>query len=135
MYDALAGTWAALPAQLSFTEHIQPIFEQLCAGQWVNEGFLALFGWDAPNNFSREDFMQRLPAGAGQGQDASHAAFRRQVFKFFRDPSAQDQQPSQWPPIYGDAYYSFPSGPHIALALTQTRYNFLTAWANGEFFG
>lgn len=132
MYDALAGTWAALPAQVSFTEHIQPIFEQLCAGQWVNEGFLALFGWDAPNNFAREDFMQRL-AGLDEGQDASHAAFRRQVFKFFRDPSAQDQQPSQWPPIYGDAYYSFPSGPHIALALTQTRYNFLTAWANGEF--
>lgn len=128
MYDALSQSFTAPPKQPSFTEHIQPIFEQLCDGQWVNEGFAALFGWNAPNDFSRDEFMERLAIA-----DQSHAALRRQIFKFFRNPGATDQQPTQWPPIYGDAYYSFQGTPRVALALTPTRYAFLQAWVDGHF--
>lgn len=132
MFNALATNWTDLPKRPSFTEHILPVFKQLSDAQWVNEGFAALFGWKAPHEFLREDFIEDL-ATLDKKPDTSHAVRRRQIFKFFRDPQAMQAQPSQWPPLYGDAAYSFPDSPHVLMALTPTRYNFLKLWAEGDF--
>src|SRR5262249_7782838 len=50
----------------------------------------------------------------------------------FRAPAVVDNDPSKWPQMYGDAM-DVPNSPRANLTLTNTQYQFLVDWANGNF--
>ena len=49
---AFSASMLTKPAKPSFNNDIRPIFERLSRLQWVNKGFAAAFGWQAPNNLA-----------------------------------------------------------------------------------
>lgn len=118
----------------SFTDDILPLFRQCVDAQWVNAGFLALFGWKGAYEFLREDNLLKLSA-APTGKGDPFEELRRQIFYAFRDPDAGAFEPLKWPPLYGDAFGSFdvPLGPREGFAVTRTLYRFLKQWADGNF--
>jgi hypothetical protein len=137
MYDVIRNAISNLlipkPAKPSFTEDILPLLRQCVDAQWINAGFLALFGWRAPYEFLREDYLLKL--SAAPGKDDPFKELRRQVYYSFRDPNASSFEALQWPPLYGDAFGSFdsPLGPREGFAVTPTLYRFLGQWASGDF--
>jgi hypothetical protein len=134
--DAISNLLIPKPGVPSFTRDILPLLRQCVDAQWVNAGFLALFGWKGPNEFLRSDYLLKLSAAPGKDKDDDpFKELRRQVFYSFRDPSAADFHPLQWPPLYGDAFGSFdsPPGPREGFAVTPTLYRFLGQWAAGNF--
>jgi hypothetical protein len=139
MYDVIRNTISNLliPKQdvPSFTNDILPLLRQCVDAQWVNAGFLAMFGWQSPNDFLRKDYLTKLAtAPRSKNEDPFHE-LRRQIFYQFRNPGASDFNPIQWPPIYGDAFGSFdnPPGPREGFAVTKQLYGFLGKWADGNF--
>jgi hypothetical protein len=132
IFDGIAGAViSGPPDKPSFTRDILPIFQRLTQYQWVNNGFFVQFGWLGPNDFTRPDYLARLSASGNEFQE-----LRNQLCNMFRDPSATVFQGWQWPPIYGDALSSFPTGaesPRSALSLTSTMYGYLTSWRDGKF--
>ncbi|HEY3841601.1 MAG TPA: LodA/GoxA family CTQ-dependent oxidase, partial [Bryobacteraceae bacterium] len=81
MYDVIVDTitGSLIPARQkpSFTHDILPILQQCVDAQWVNSGFLAIFGWQSPNEFLREDYLRKLAAAPGDGDP--YQELRRQV--------------------------------------------------------
>jgi hypothetical protein len=137
MYDVIRDTISNLlipkPSRPSFRHDILPLLSQCVEAQWVNAGFLALFGWQSPNDFLRRDYLQKLAAAPGETDP--YKELRRQVYYSFRDPGGSGFEPLQWPPLYGDAFGSFdnPPGPREGFAVTATLYRFLGQWASGVF--
>ena len=137
MYDVIRDTISNLlipkPVRPSFSKDILPLLRQCVDAQWVNAGFFALFGWKAPNEFLRQDYLLKL--SAAPGIDDPFKELRRQVYYSFRDPNGASFDPLQWPPLYGDAFGSFdlPPGPREGFAVTKTLYRFLGQWAAGDF--
>ncbi len=141
MQDALNGQLVKLPKTPSFTNDILPLLSQFNDAQWVNKGFLAQFGWGAPNDFLDPALLAKLAtkptADAGSTTGAMkgdpYGELRRQIFNSFRNPGAAQFVPQAWPPIYGDAFGSFTPSPRDGFAVTQTLYNYLQQWALGNF--
>ncbi len=133
IFDTLNGSVLSAPAKPSFTHDILPLLRQCVDAQWVNSGFLALFGWKSPNEFLREDYLRKL--AAAPTADDPYQELRRQVVYSFRDPAATSFEPLKWPPLYGDAFgsYDSPPGPRVGFAVTKTIYGYLTQWLNGNF--
>lgn len=137
MYDVIRDTISNLlipkPTRPSFNKDILPLLGQCVDAQWVNAGFLATFGWRAPYEFLRKDYLLKLAAAPGNGDPFKE--LRRQIYYSFRDPDAALFEALQWPPLYGDAFGSFdsPPGPREGFAVTRTLYRFLGQWANGDF--
>jgi L-Lysine epsilon oxidase N-terminal/L-lysine epsilon oxidase C-terminal domain len=137
MYDVVRNAISNLlipkPTKPSFTRDILPLLRQCVDAQWVNAGFLALFGWRSPNDFLRPDYLLKL--SAAPTKDDPFRELRRQVYYSFRDPGATAFNPLQWPPLYGDAFGSFdtPPGPREGFTVTATLYRFLGQWADGNF--
>lgn len=133
VFDTMLSGMLARPAQPSFTNDILPVLRQLSQCQWVNAGFLAQFGWQAPNDFTRPDFLMKLARPPGKHD--LFQEFRRQIFLMFRNPGAQLFDPLKWPPIFGDAFGNFdaPPSPRAAFAVTPTLYAFLGQWMQGNF--
>lgn len=135
LYDVYQEWWIAPVATPSFTEHIYPVLRQFSDGQWVNYGFHVQFGWGGPQDFLRPEYIRRLAtitkSASGETTDI-YKALRRQVLHLFRTPGDLDADPSKWPQMYGDAM-DVPGSPRANLTLTATQYNFLLAWANGNF--
>ena len=72
MYDLIEdrntpSSLPGYPGTVSFTKHILPIFERMCGLQWVNAGFAEEFGWRAPHDFLRPDFIARLATLSAEG--------------------------------------------------------------------
>ncbi|HEY4084730.1 MAG TPA: LodA/GoxA family CTQ-dependent oxidase [Bryobacteraceae bacterium] len=133
MLDTITGSLIPARQKPSFTDDILPILQQCVDAQWVNSGFLAIFGWKSPNEFLREDYLERLAAAPADGDP--YLELRRQVVYSFRDPSATSFEPLKWPPLYGDAFgsYDSPPGPRVGFAVTPTIYGYLTQWLAGNF--
>ncbi|MFN0111144.1 MAG: LodA/GoxA family CTQ-dependent oxidase [Blastocatellia bacterium] len=135
MYDiayqvAVEQSWLTLPAQISFTEHIYPIFERFNNLQWVNNGFYLDFGWGSPGDFLSPQNLSRLSSNAPEQQP-----FRQQIFNSFRNPDYAEAQPNALPPFYGDGVANIPldGNPRNWLAVTQVQYDWLKQWAAGDF--
>lgn len=137
MYDVVRNAISNLliPKQKrpSFRKDILPLLRQCVDAQWVNGGFMALFGWKAPHEFLRSDYLLKLSAAPTQADPFKE--LRRHVFYSFRDPGSSTFDPLKWPPLYGDAFGSFdnPPGPREGFAVTATLYRFLGQWAEGDF--
>jgi hypothetical protein len=137
MYDVIRDTISNLlipkPAKPSFTKDILPLLRQCVDAQWVNAGFLTIFGWKSPNDFLRKDYLFKL--SAAPDRDDPFKEIRRQVYYSFRDPNGASFDPLRWPPLYGDAFGSFdvPAGAREGFAVSNTLYRFLGQWADGDF--
>jgi hypothetical protein len=131
--DALSGSLLTTPKTTSFTRNILPLLRQFSEAQWVNFGFAAQFGWQAPNDFLRPDILAKL--AAAPGDDDPYGELRRQVFLSFRNPGSTTFEPLAWPPIYGDAFgsYDTPAVARDGFAVTKTIYNNLKQWSAGKF--
>jgi hypothetical protein len=49
--------------RVSFTEHILPMLQQNSDAQWVNAGFVDMFGFNAPHDFHNEEYLKKLSFG------------------------------------------------------------------------
>jgi hypothetical protein len=131
--DAISNLLIPKPVRPSFSKDILPLLRQCVDAQWVNAGFFAIFGWKAPNEFLRQDYLLKL--SADPGKDDPFKELRRQVYYSFRDPNGASFDPFRWPPLYGDAFGSFdvPPGVREGFSVTKTLYRFLGQWAAGDF--
>jgi hypothetical protein len=130
------------PARVSFNSDVRPILERLNELQWVNKGFLAMFGAGAPLNFADPALMQKLSfAPESSLYPDPYAELRRTVYNSFRAASGTETDKNGWPPIYGDTFgYSDPDNA-VEVAAHQhlqlpAYYDFvLSAWVAGRFDG
>ncbi|SEC52005.1 hypothetical protein SAMN04489761_3215 [Tenacibaculum sp. MAR_2009_124] len=111
-----------------FYEHIYPMLERMTNTQWVNEGFAMLFGHNSPSDFTNPEFVAMLAS-----PDQSSQEVRQKVFEWFRDPSSEAYKPQQVPPFYGDGFGEYEGLSIVDLPITQTQFNRLQKWAEGEF--
>ncbi|HLI56607.1 MAG TPA: LodA/GoxA family CTQ-dependent oxidase [Actinomycetota bacterium] len=128
IYDAQSRWRGSATAQPSFARDILPLFCQLVDAQWVNAGFLAQFGWGAPNDLLRPELLARLARPEVEFQE-----LRRHIFYLIRDAAATMRNDVQWPPIYGDAFGNYEQSPKVLFAYTATIHARLTAWMEGRF--
>jgi hypothetical protein len=131
MYDVVYDLFAdALipPAKPAFWRDIWPIFQRLNTSGGVNSGIWMAFGDGSPSDFNQIDVLARLA-------DPSEYArpFRESLFVRFRNPTATVEDQPALPPFYGDAFDDYKGVPATGLSLTKTQYNWLRAWAVGDF--
>src|SRR5690606_31978642 len=71
----------------------------------------------------------------GRLADTSVAArpLRERLFAWFRDPGASLERLDALPPFYGDAFGDYTGVPATGLPVTATQYQWLQAWAEGDF--
>ena len=80
------------PVRPSFTDDIYPVFERMSRLQWVNAGFAAGFGWNAPSDFTRPEWIDRLRDGSVANQET-----RRTLNNAFRHDNVDAWSPAPWP--------------------------------------
>jgi len=133
LYDAYQNKWLTPVATPSFTEHVCPLLRQFSECQWVNWGFYLQFGWGAPNDFRRPDYLYKLSTITrdASGVTDVYKELRLQVLHLFRQQDDTTDDPGKWPQVHGDA--AGLDSPRASLALTATQYGFLQQWANGDF--
>jgi hypothetical protein len=137
LYDVLVDTyqnkWLMPVTRPSFREHIYPLLRQFNDTQWVNWGFYLQFGWGAPNDFQRADYLHKLSTITRDhsGITDVYKELRLQVLHLFRQQGDTSNDPGKWPQVHGDAAGLV--SPRAYLALTATQYNLLSLWANGSF--
>jgi hypothetical protein len=132
----------AVPQRVSFHEHVRPILERLNKLQWVNKGFLAMYGAGAPMNLSDPQLMRKLgtPPESSLYPDP-YAELRRTIYNSFRTATGTDIAMSAWPPMYGDTFgYTDPANAAEVAAQTYFRLPpyfdyILNAWVRGQFVG
>ncbi len=117
------------PQRPSFQRDIRPLFERMSRLQWVNAGFAAAFGWNAPNDLTRPEWMARLGDPGPDGKE-----MRRTIANHFRSFDRDSWSPTPWPWLCGDAM-NVPAAetPRQNTALTATQLGFLQQWSNGDF--
>ncbi|MFA0964550.1 LodA/GoxA family CTQ-dependent oxidase [Roseivirga sp. BDSF3-8] len=94
-----------LPKRIYFQRDVRPILERLNELQWVNKGFLSMFGAGAPMNFSDVALMKKLShCPESQTYPDPYMELRRTVYNSFRPAKSTTYTQGAWPWIYGDAY-------------------------------
>lgn len=135
LYDLYAQAgWMQASAAISFSDDVYPILQRLSGLQWVNQGFATLFGHNGRYDFENAAFVAQLSATVPAGEYDPNAELRRQVFNSFRPPNPPDGNQLPWPWVYGDAM-EVPAGnsPRQNATITQTQYDILQRWRNGDF--
>lgn len=131
----------AVPQEISFHQHVRPILQRLSEMQWVNKGFLAMFGAGAPMNFSDPKLLKKLssvPLDTSVYPDP-YVELRRTVYNSFRSTNSQTADVGAWPWNYGDAYgYTNPDPTVPPSATTYLQlppvYDYiLSNWVGGLF--
>jgi L-Lysine epsilon oxidase N-terminal/L-lysine epsilon oxidase C-terminal domain len=123
-----------LPHTISFNEHVRPILERLNGLQWVNGGFAAMFGEDAPMNFGDKTLMQKLSLLPNDTHSRdTYAELRRTIYNSFRTMDSLAVEPRTWPWIYGDAYGYSDNAASEYLALPSLFDYILQNWVKGNF--
>jgi len=136
----LAAGMMELPKRISFHEHVRPILQRLGQLQWVNKGFLSMFGAGAPMSFSDPDLLKKLAeAPISSLYPDPHAELRRTIYNSFRPTNSTYIAEGAWPWIYGDVFgYTepIPGTPPSAgtyLKLPPFYDYVLQAWVKGDF--
>ncbi|MGR9272892.1 LodA/GoxA family CTQ-dependent oxidase (plasmid) [Rhizobium leguminosarum] len=140
MYDLMIEVFTSagelsMPNDVSFMRDVLPQLQRLSGLQWVNKGFAAMFGAGAPFDFFSPHLIDRLATKyTGKPDDDPNQELRRTIYNAFRSLSATSDEPSLWPPIYGDAEGSFsPDSPRNSLMLPGYQAAILRAWVGGRF--
>jgi hypothetical protein len=144
MYDVVQDLfigkgWQAPPERVVFWRDIAPLLDRLVNQQWVNQGAYMLFGPGSPGDFTAPERLARLadPGDGARGErEAVFRLFRRPVAPWHEPPARAvlpPPEPAQLPPFYGDGFGEYEGIAIDELALTQTQYGQLEAWAAGDF--
>ena len=135
MYDLLrdvfidAGDLPAVPAQVSFSNDVLPIFERLAGLQWVNAGYASAFGHGGTLDLLSPQVVAKL-----SDDSAANKAFRYEIFNSFRDFDKDSWSPAGWPWLYGDAMeLPFAHTPRQNAMLARHQLLCLARWAEGSF--
>lgn len=120
--------WFPPKEKIIFYRDIYPILHRMSSTQWVNEGFFMLFGTNSPSDFENPEFIAQL-----ESPDPAHEAERKRVFEWFRDRNSTVYEPAKIPPHYGDLFGDYNDLPAVDLAVTDTQYDMLRRWAEGDF--
>jgi hypothetical protein len=129
MSEACSGT--KIPANLSFVQHIYPIFLRQNGYQWVNEMALRGHGPDKDGNFLNADILKRL-----RDNSAANQLFRQSIFARVRNPKtkAKDQANYNYMPILsGDEGDCEEGKPDRWMYLLESQFAMLEQWALGKF--
>ena len=138
MYDVVedmnvqAG-WSEMPAlPLSFMTYIYPTFRRVALMEWVTQAANLRRGWMAIGDLRDPDYVARLA-----DPDPANAAFRQSIFDLFRDPynlsdTAYVEEQLKIPYMLGDGV-NFDGSPLQWFQFPKTQYEYLRAWAAGEF--
>jgi hypothetical protein len=126
---AIQAKLLSAPGRPSFQNDIRPLFERLSHLQWVNAGFAAAFGWQAPNNLATPEWLLRLSQNNQNDRE-----LRRTICNQFRVQSRDSWAAQPWPWSYGDAMSIPPAQtPRQNASLTDTQLAMLQKWADGDF--
>src|SRR5262245_61747474 len=124
LYDVIYQTmldlgWVTPPAAVSFLADIFPFFNRLADLQWVNQGVLDRYGWDAPEPFMAPEYLARLA-----DRSSANADFRQTLLARFRNPdyATLESGDDLLPPLYGDAITLPPVSPRSYLAVQPFQY-------------
>ncbi len=144
MYDVVYDLfvrqgWLPQPKRLTFWRHIYPVLERMVNSQWVNQGMYFLFGPGSPGDYTDPAIREQLADPSPAARPAREA-----VFRLFRQPvppwdrpgqraHLPPPQPSHLPPFYGDGFGDYEGIAIDELALTETLYDWLRRWAEGDF--
>jgi hypothetical protein len=113
----------------SFKEQIWPLLRRFRNHQWVNAGFARDFGFGSPNDWTK---IRHL---LGDASDSSKP-LRTAIFNLFRPADYSHSLSNGLPGYYGDAVTMDASAeilPRIWMALTETQFEWLRKWADGDF--
>ena len=121
----LAGATAD---QVSFREHVLPVFARLVDMQWVNAGILGSNGWGSAADYLEPGLLDQLADPSEQSE-----AFRRQIFEQFRDPSYATEEADAIPQVYGDGVAIPAETAYQWLTVTPIQHAYLALWADGTF--
>jgi len=133
MYDVVydlyvKNGWEKRKEVISFYEDIYPILYRMSTTQWVNEGFFILFGVNSPSDFTNPELIKTLSdPSAGAKKE------RMRIFEWFRFTNSPAYEPAKIPPHYGDLFGDYSDLPHVDLSVTDTQYEWLQRWAEGDF--
>lgn len=116
------------PKDVEFWRDIHPIFDRLVENQAVNEGIYFQFGQNSPGDLNRPELLCRLANPA-----KTDRILRQYIFAQFRDPQSKIRKDAKQPPFYGDAFNDFPESALVNLSVTDTQYQQLKHWAEGDF--
>ncbi len=127
------------PRRVRFWEDVFPLFERMVLTQWVNLGAYLLFGPGSAGDLLEPETLKRLA-----DPSPAHRAERERIFHMFRTPPPPwdapgrhthlpPPQPSLLPPFYGDGFGEYMDIAIDELALTQTQFERLSRWAEGDF--
>lgn len=120
--------WIKPKPEVHFYRDIYPILFRMSSTQWVNEGFFMLFGTNSPSDFGNPEFIRQL-----ENPDPQFEPERQRVFEWFRDRKSTVYEPTKIPPHYGDLFGDYNDLPAVDLAVTDTQYENLRRWADGNF--
>ena len=129
LYDVFVDAgWLQSPSEVSFAEHVYPLFERLTGLQWVNHAFATKFGWAGREHLLDPGYLSRLASGSRE-----HMELREQIWTAFREWRRDGKSPNPWPWIYGDSMNipAVSERQHLAISPTQRR--LLALWADGKF--
>lgn len=129
-----------LPKVISFHHHILPILSRLNELQWVNKGFLSMFGSGAPMDLANAELIEKLSlAPESSLYPDPYGELRRTIYNSFRGTNSLTVEKSAWPWIYGDAFgYTNPDPGVPPSASTYLKlpafYDYvLEKWVAGDF--
>lgn len=129
-----------LPEEVSFQQHILPILSRLNELQWVNKGFLSMYGSGAPMDFGNADLMEKLSSAPESSlYPDPYGELRRTIYNSFRATNTLTVEQGAWPWIYGDAFgYTNPDPGVPPSASTYLKlpalYDYiLEKWVAGDF--
>lgn len=130
LFDAVRSMFVATgqldAGAVSFVEDVFPIFARMTDMQWVNEGFFLSNGYGTKEDWLRPDNIRRLA-------DRGAHAFRRSLFRRFRNPAYLTDEPGAMPDMYGDHVNIPQQDVRQWLTVTPLQYAKLGAWADGRF--
>lgn len=129
-----------VPKRISFEKHVRPIIQRLNELQWVNKGFLSMFGAGAPMDFTNPDLLYKLSvAPVSSLYPDPNAELRRTIYNSFRATNSRTVEEGAWPWLYGDAFgYTDPDpnqppSPSKYLQLPGFYDFILKSWVEGDF--
>ena len=125
--------WSSLPdLPLSFMTYIYPAFRRVALMEWVTQAANLRQGWMAIGDLGDPDYVARLADPSPENE-----AFRQTILDLFRDPynlsdDAYKEERLKIPYMLGDGV-NFDGSPLQWFQFPKTQYEYLRAWAAGEF--
>lgn len=134
LYDVITDTMIkhgidgmTAPKELSFREHIYPLFHRLGQMEWVANAAGLRQGWIEVGDFNDEAYIRELanPAKGNQG-------FRTKVFEQFRNPESKEVEQFKIPYMLGDGV-NYQDSPDHWFLMPAEQYRILKEWSLGNF--